>query len=176
MDERKNDFKTLAEKLISIVDFIKWTSTFGEGFIDQIEVPISGVRFKPALSNLFGVARDEAGWMLTMYEDEGPWLQNFPFGQAFVGFDDELLLVSGNFELMEVPFQQIGISIFIPREAIRDLLVKESTLGFGLVSERDGKAVVRRVNRIIPLYDPERYEAERTRCAISKRGNVFAAS
>lgn len=172
MDAQKNEFNSLAEKLVSVVDFIKWTSSFGEGFIRQTEVPLPGVRLMPALSNLFGVARDDAGWMLTMHEGEGKWLRNFPFSAAFVGFDDELLLVSGDFTLLDVPFQQIGVSIFIPDPAVRESLAKDEVLGFGLVVSGD-TSEIERVNRIVPMYDPKRYESAKVANLINRPSGLF---
>ena len=171
---QKNDFDSFAEKLVSVVDFIKWTSSFGDIFFEQLEVPLPGVRLKPSLSNLFGVARDDAGWMLTLHEKEGAWLPNFPMSAAVVAFDDELLLVSERFDLLDVSFQQIGISLFIPKEAIRTILSGEGLLGFGLLSGEGETLAVQRVNRIVPLYSPDRYNSARINFAKNRPAGLFS--
>lgn len=157
----KKDFNIASRHLMSIVDFIKWTSTFGEGAIQQMETPVSGVRLSPALSRLFGIASDDSGWMLTMREEEGGWLRDLPIACGFIGFSDELLIVTEEFNLLDTPFSRVGIGVFVPDPQFRAAIAEQPLIGFGLI-QGDGKmTTVRRVNKIVPMYTPERYEGAR---------------
>lgn len=157
----KKDFNIASRRLISLVDFIKWTSTFGEGAIQQMETPVSGVRLSPALSRLFGIASDDSGWMLTMREEEGGWLRDLPVACAFVGFSDELLIVTEEFNLLDTPFPRVGVGVFVPDPQFRAAIAEQSLLGFGLIRCEGEAVTVQRVNKIVPLYTPERYESAR---------------
>lgn len=167
----KKDFIIASKRLVAAVDFIKWTSTFGEGSIRQMEAPVSGVRLAPGLSRLFGIAKDDAGIMLTMHEKEAPWLEHLPVECGFVGFGDELLIITEPFNLFDVPFEHVGLGVFIPSPDLRLDIAKQSLIGFGLIS--DGN--VKRVNKIIPLYTPERYEQQRAEIR-QDSGSLFRAS
>ena len=158
----KKDFILASKRLIAAVDFVKWTSTFGEGAIHQMETPVSGVRLAPGLSRLFGIGRDEAGLMLVMHENEGPWLANLPIECAFIGYGDELLITTERFELFDVPFERIALGVFIAAPDLRAEIARQSLVGFGLVSGNEAASEVpKRVNKIVPLYTPERYEQKR---------------
>lgn len=172
----KKDFNLASKRLVAAVDFIKWTSTFGEGAIRQMETPVSGVRFAPGLSRLFGIAADESGLMLVMQATEGAWLAHLPIECAFIGYGDELLVVTESFQLFDVPFERVGLGIFIPSPEMRRDIESQTLLGFGLLHGNEPEGTrVERVNKIVPLLTPERYEEQRT----AKRqdsGRLFSAS
>lgn len=157
--EDKKDFSFLAKQLVAVVDFIKWTSSFSADAIRQMETPVSGIRLSPALSSLFALAKDELGWMLTMHENEGSWLADLPLAEAYVGFDDGLILVTEPLTIFDQPFEQLGVQLFIPHAYLREELATNRLLGFGLMHAATGK--VERVNRMIPLYNPTTYETKR---------------
>lgn len=168
----KKDFILASKRLVAAVDFIKWTSTFGEGAIRQMETPVSGVKLAPGLSRLFGIARDDAGLMLTMHEKEAPWLESLPLECAFIGFSsDELMIVTERFSLFDVPFERIGLGIFVPSPDLRADIASQSLIGFGLLKEDN---TVERVNKIIPIYTPERYEQQRSQTR-QDNGSLFRA-
>lgn len=176
MEEK--DFNLASKRLVAMVDFLKWTSTFGEGAIHQMEHPLSGVRFSPGMTRLFGLAEDETGTMLVMHEKEGAWLADLPIQCAFIGYGDELLVVSEAFSLFDVPFERIGIGVLIPSPELRAETAKKTLLGFGLARNQDAsetsQEIVTRVNRIVPLYTPERYELMRREHRI-ETGSLFRA-
>lgn len=155
----KKDFNSQSKQLVSIVDFIKWTSTFGEGAIRQMETPFSGVRLSAAVTGFFGMARDDAGLMLVMSTREGAWLRDLPIECAFIGFDDELLIATQPVDILGIGFQRVGIGVFVPTPQQRADIASNTLIGFGLLHEQDG--AVERVNKIIHLYTPERYDAQR---------------
>lgn len=154
--EEKKDFNLLASKLVALVDFIKWTSSFPVGVIQQMEVPLTGIRVSPMATHLFGLARDEIGWMLAMHEREGEWLANLPVESAYIGFDDSLIIVTEPVTMFDEPFPAVGVKVFIPQIALRSELAKHALLGFGILREATGD--VERVNRLVPLYNPASYE------------------
>ena len=172
----KKDFILASKRLIAAVDFLKWTSTFGEGAIHQMETPVSGVRFAPGLSRLFGIGQDAAGLMLVMHETEGSWLAHLPIECAFIGYGDELLIVTERFELFDVPFERITLAVFIASPDLRAEIARHSLFGFGLISGNPAEGeTTKRVNKIVPIYTPERYEQER----LAKRqgsGSLFSAT
>lgn len=172
---QKKDFILSSRRLVAIVDFLKWTSTFGEGAIQQMEAPVSGVRLSTGLSRLFGVGRDDAGPMLVMHEKEGTWLEHLPIASAFIGFDDELLVVTEQFQLVDVPFPRVGLSVVVPTPELRAELAAERLLGFGLLRGEGGTAHVERVNKIVPLLTPERYEQQKLGNR-QESGNLFSAA
>ena len=169
---KKKDFILASSRLVAAVDFIKWTSTFGEGAIRQMETPVSGVRLAPGLSRLFGIAHDDAGIMLTMHEKEAPWLEHLPVECAFIGFSDELLIVTEWFSLFDVPFERVGLGVFVPSPDLRADIATQHLIGFGLIREEN---VVERVNKIIPIYTPERYEQQRSETR-QNNSSLFSAS
>lgn len=155
----KKDFNFLAKQLTALVDFIKWTSSFSSGTVEQMEVPVTGIRLAPATTHLFGLAMDDHGWMLVMHEQESSWLADLPFSEAYVGFGDGLILVTEEVTIFEQPFPQLGIDIFVPELFMREELMKKNLLGFGLIRKATGQA--ERVNKIVPLYNPDTYEEAR---------------
>lgn len=169
----KKDFILASAKLVAAVDFIKWTSTFGEGVIRQMENPVSGVKLSPGLSRLFGIASDDAGIMLVMHAKEAPWLENLPIECAFIGFDDELLIVTEKFSLFDIPVERVGLGVFVPSPDLRADIAKQNLIGFGLI-EDDGQETVRRINKIVPLFTPESYEQQRAESKQST-GSLFSA-
>jgi len=148
-------FVFLSKRLIAIVDFIKWTSTFGEDSIKQIEAPLRGVRLSATLSDLFGFARDEAGLMLVMQAGEAPWLDSLPISAALVGYGNGLILVTEAIDAIDQTIPQIGIEIFVPFEH-RKALQNESFLGFCLI--RNGHP--ERAGRIVPIHTPEWFSGQ----------------
>lgn len=171
----KKDFILASKRLVAAVDFIKWTSTFGEGAIRQMETPVSGVRLAPGLSRLFGIAQDDAGFMLVMREREGPWLAHLPIECAFIGYGDELLVVTERFQLIDVPFDRLALGVFAASPVLRADLARQSLLGFGLIRENEETGqTIERINKIVPLYTPERYEQQRTEKR-QNSGSLFSA-
>lgn len=141
--------------LVSIIDFIKWTSTFGEGMITQIETPLSGVRLSPGLSHLFAFGRDDIGWMLVMDEKEGAWLESFPIASILIGASDGITIISDSYTMLEQEIEGIGIDIFIPQIDLREQLERETLMGFGLKRVKTG--LIERVNKIAPIMTVKKY-------------------
>lgn len=139
-----------------MVDFIKWTSSFGEDAIKQMEAPLRGVRLMPSLSPLFGIAFDDMQPMIAMHADEAPWLAHLPMQMALTGYGDALILVTEEFSIFDQAFPSIGIEIYIPFQH-REALASAPLLGFGHVHA----GTVQPVNRIVPVYSRQRYESER---------------
>ncbi|CAE6793614.1 hypothetical protein R70006_04965 [Paraburkholderia domus] len=139
-----------------MVDFIKWTSTFGEDAIKQMETPLTGVRLTASMLPLFGVAIDDMKPMLAMHENEAPWLAHLPIQMALIGYGDGVILVTDAFTLFETSFPAIGIEVFVPYEH-RETFEQTRLMGLCHVSARG----VKPVNRIFPVFTPERYELER---------------
>ncbi|HEY0819548.1 MAG TPA: hypothetical protein VGD46_12265, partial [Rhizobacter sp.] len=92
MDTKKT-LDSRSDDLVAVVDFLKWLNSCDESGIQQMEQPFPGVRLLPTLSDLFALAQDEAGWMLTMHADEAPWLAHLPLHSAYLGFGDGLTLL-----------------------------------------------------------------------------------
>lgn len=170
--EEKKKFKLSSEQLISFVDFLKWTSSFSGDLIRQMESPLPGVAFAPALSDLFALAKDDVGWMLVMHEKEGHWLANLPVAHAFVGYGQGLVLATEEVTLLEQPFLPVGIDCFIPHQYLVDELKLHNLIGFGLM--REASNTVERVNRVVTLYTPERYDAARVNSARTRSTSLFA--
>jgi hypothetical protein len=168
---QKKDFKSLANKLISVVDFVKWTSSFGLDSLQQMEIPAHGVRLTACTSELFALTRDDIGWMLTMTESEGRWLENLPLEEAFIGYGQELILITKPIDVFEQTCEPIAIGIFVPAEALRTELQNSSLLGFALC---DAQGNARRVNRLIPISTPEQHEAKRLRPNSSAVTKLFS--
>jgi len=148
------DLKAQATTLIACVDFIKWTSSFGDGLFSQEDFPLPAIALAPSLSNLFGLAKDEAGTMLVMPGAEATWLENLPIESAYIGFNDSLILACAQTVLLDTKLPKFALSIFIPKKSQRQELSELVLLGFG-ISDQDGQ--VRRVNKIVPLLSPGRY-------------------
>lgn len=173
----KKSFDFYSNALIGLTDYLKWTSSFGEGQLHQMETPVSGISFSASVSSLFGLAQDRAGVMLVMHESEGAWLENFPAEAALIGFDDCIQVVSQGFEFMDSPVPQTSFSVFIPSVSMRfELMKKYSLIGFGLITEKNGQPHVHRVNRIVPLINRMSYRTLRTQMARDNSGSLFAAS
>jgi len=170
--EDKIKFKLLSKKLVSLVDFIKWTSSFSRGTIHQMETPISGIRLDPTMLSLFALAKDEIGWMFVMHEDEAPWLENLPLSMAFIGFSDGIILVTDSITLFDQPFEPFGIDVLIPQPFLRDELRSQNLLGFGLKRKETNQ--VERINRVVPLYNPESYELLRTAAISQQTRGLFS--
>lgn len=168
----KKDFNFLAKQLTALVDFIKWTSSFSSGTVEQMEIPVTGIRLAPATNDLFGLAMDEQGWMLVMHEQESSWLADLPFSEAYVGFSDGLILVTQEVTIFEQPFPQLGIEIFVPEPFLRDELMKNKLLGFSLIRKATGQ--LERVNKIIPLYNPATYDEVRRATAHKGTRGLFS--
>lgn len=172
----KKSFDFYSNALIGLTDYLKWTSSFGEGQLQQMETPVSGIRLSASVSSLFGLAQDKAGVMLVMHEQEAAWLEKFPVEVALIGFDDGIQVVSEGFEFMDSQVPQTAFSIFIPSVAMRFQLMRQhSLMGFGLITEEDGKLQVRRVNRIVPLVNPKSYQALRLQKNREESSSVFSA-
>lgn len=153
----KNKYKFQSQQLVSIVDFVKWTTTLGDSALSQMETPITGFSLSPGISRLFALGKDQSGWCLTMDSSEGGWLTDLPLTAALIGFDDQLILVTEPVKFFEaIEISPLGIGIFIPHLHLRELLMRESNglLGFALTSANGPE----RVNKIIPLYTPETYK------------------
>ncbi|WP_334043697.1 hypothetical protein [Burkholderia ambifaria] len=146
----------ISDRIIATVDFIKWTSTFGEDAIKQMETPVSGVRLTSALLHLFGMVRGEHFPMLTMQESEAPWLAHLPMQMALVGYGDGVILVTAEHTIFEQPFPSIGVDIFIPHE-YRNEFAAARMMGFCHVTQSGPTPI----NKAIPVYTRERYERER---------------
>lgn len=170
--ENKKNFKLLANQLIGLVDFIKWTSSFGTGAIMQMETPLSGITLSPQLVDLFALARDDIGWMLVMHEREGTWLKNLPIDKIFVGYSDGIIVVTDAVNIFDQPFDPIGIDIFIPHIHLRTEIAESLLMGFGLL--REESQVVERVNRLVPVYTKGRYEAERIANTGQRHNRLFS--
>lgn len=155
--ENKKNFKLLSLQLVSIVDFIKWTSSFSDGALEQMEAPMSGVRLKPALNSLFAFAKDDLGWMLTMHEKEGAWLAHLPVSAVFTGYNDGVIVTIAQVAIFGEIFEPTALDIFVPNAALLEQLQGESLFGFGLLRE---SGEVERVNRMVPLYTRAQYEAQ----------------
>ncbi len=162
--EKKSVFE--ANRIISIVDFIKWTSTFGVDALKQTEVPLRGVRFTAAMWPLFGVAMDDDQPMLTMHQDEAPWLAHLPIQMALVGFGegDGLILVTEEFTLFDQPFPSTAIDLYLPYEHRKTF--NTPLLGFCHLSAQG----IKPINRMVPVFTPERYENERR---VVKEASLF---
>ncbi|MCA8198535.1 hypothetical protein [Burkholderia vietnamiensis] len=173
--ESQKDFVFLSKRIIACVDFLKWTSTFGEGTIGQVEEPMRGMQISPAMSDLFGFARDEVGLMLAMDASEAPWLEDLPVSAAIHGYDrrPNLLLVTEATPVMDLELPQMGIEIYVPLSR-QPALETESLLGFCLV--RNGAP--ERVGRIVPLHTPESWASQRraAKARSGSSGSFFAAS
>jgi hypothetical protein len=158
----ENNFLFTSRQIIASVDFLKWTSTFGEGSIRQIETPVRGVQFSPALTDLFGFARDDLGLMLAMDAREGAWLEHLPVAAALHGYDgrSSLLLMTGETEVMDMTLPPTGIEIYVPLQREKEL-TGETLLGFCLVQ----KGTPKRVGRMVRLYTPATWEDHRAQSA-----------
>ncbi|MEX3555979.1 MAG: hypothetical protein VB131_05105 [Burkholderia gladioli] len=152
--ENKSVF--VSDQIIATVDFIKWTSTFGEDAIKQMETPVSGVRLTSALLHLFGLVRGEHFPMLAMHEAEAPWLAHLPIQMALVGYGDGVILVTAEHTVFEQSFPSIGVDIFVPHE-YRNEFAAARMMGF-CHATRSGPTPI---NKAIPVYTRERYERER---------------
>jgi hypothetical protein len=154
----KKDFNLLARQLMAFVDLAKWAASFGTDSIEQMITPVKGIRLSPELSKHFGVAEDEVGWMLLAHEREGKWLADLPVSSAFLDYTDGIVLLTDQVSVFDTPFESMGIDLFVPSVGLRQSLRTHQLLGFGLV---DDAGKVTRVNRIVPMYTKERYEAQR---------------
>jgi hypothetical protein len=154
--EAKNKSVSLSERILAVVDFVKWTSTFGEDSIKQMETPLRGVRLTAAMLPLFGLVTTDIQPMLAMHENEAPWLAHLPIQMALIGFGDGLILVTESFTLFEVSFPAIGIEVFVPHER-RAAFEAATLLGLCHKTSRG----LRPINRIVPVFNPERYDRER---------------
>ncbi|ODP35030.1 hypothetical protein [Pandoraea sp. ISTKB] len=152
----KNICISIADRLLSVVDLIKWTSTFGTEMIEQMESPVSGLRVSPALSGLFGMVKGGPYPMLAMHPGEASWLRHLPVDFALVGYDRGLILVTEGFSVFDQAFSPFGISVHVPLKLHADLQ-QARMIGFAFVA----KDRVETVNRLVPLYTPERYREER---------------
>ncbi|HEY0820325.1 MAG TPA: hypothetical protein VGD46_16185 [Rhizobacter sp.] len=159
---------------MAVVDFLKWLNSCDESGIQQMEQPFPGVRLLPTLSDLFALAQDEAGWMLTMHADEAPWLAHLPLHSAYLGFGDGLTLLTQPVELLGETLPQTAIEIFVPELALLDLLASQRLLGFGHGRGEREAMVVTRVNRVIPLYTKARYEEARRTAVTPSATRMFA--
>lgn len=166
----QNNFVFLSKRILATVDFLKWTSTFGDDGIAQIEEPMRGVRLSPALSDLFGFARDDTGVMLTMDAREAPWLADLPVAAVLTGYGTNILLITEAFDAIGTAFPAIGIEIYVPLERQADL-AGETLFGFCLI--KDG--VPERVGRIVPVYTPETVSAV-ARTQTDQSSSLFAGS
>ncbi|CAJ6618166.1 Uncharacterised protein [Burkholderia pseudomallei] len=146
----------VSDRIIATVDFIKWTSTFGEDAIKQMETPVSGVRLTSGLLHLFGMVRGEHFPMLAMHETEAPWLAHLPIQMALVGYGDGVILVTAEHTVFEQTFPSIGVDIFVPHEH-RNEFETARMMGFCHAT----KSGLFAVNKAIPVYTRERYERER---------------
>jgi len=160
-----------ANRIVALVDFLKWTASLDSAWVHQIEFPYTGIRLSPVLSDLFGLAKDEAGWMLVMRREEAPWLAHIPLHSAYAGFGGGLVLILDQFEVLDVPVGRLAIDIFIPDLELRRQLAEQTLLGVGLVNG-DGVQQVSRVNSIVPLYTKDRYDIAR-RAATRNDGSLF---
>jgi hypothetical protein len=162
MDTKKT-LISRARELLAIVDFAKWIDSCDASGAKQMEYPFSGVALDASLSDLFALAHDNVGWMLAMHAKEGQWLAHLPLHSAYLGFGEGLVLVTDAFTMLEEEVPAIAVQIFVPKVSLVELLGAQTLLGFGLGTDVPGEAApaVQRVNRLVPLYTPERYEAER---------------
>jgi hypothetical protein len=171
----QKDFVFLSRKLIAYVDFLKWTSTFGEGSIRQIEEPMRGFQLSASLLDLFGFARDDTGLMVTMEAAEAPWLEHLPFSAAVYGYDGRtsLLLVTSETPMMDLTIPSTGMEIFVPLTRLQELQ-GETLIGFCLVR----KGVPQRVGRIIRLYTPETFSTmlRSQRSTSTNTGGLFSGA
>ncbi|KVV07306.1 hypothetical protein [Burkholderia ubonensis] len=154
--EAKNKSVFVSDRIIATVDFIKWTSTFGEDAIKQMETPVSGVRLTAALLHLFGMVRGEHFPMLAMHETEAPWLAHLPIQMALAGYGDGIILVTESHTVFDQPFPSIGIDIFVPHEYRNDF-TRTRMMGLCHVNHSGPSPV----NKTFPVYTRERYERER---------------
>ena len=161
--EKKSVFES--NRILSLVDFIKWTSTFGQDALKQTEVPMRGVRLTAAMWPLFGVAVDDNHPMLAMHQDEAPWLVHLPIQMALIGYGDGLILVTDAFTLFDQDFPGIGIDLYLPYEH-RDKFAQATLLGFCHVSDRG----IKPINRVVQMFTPERYANERR---VVKEASLF---
>jgi len=168
---QKKDFNFLANELIAVVDFVKWSSSFGLDSLQQMEVPARGVRLTSCTSELFALARDNIGWMLAMPEAEGRWLEHLPFEEAFIGYGQELILITKPVDAFEQCCEPIAIGIFISAEMLRAELQGSSLLGFALC---DAEGNARRVNRLIPISTPEQHETKKLKPIASSVSKLFS--
>jgi hypothetical protein len=172
----ENNFVFTSLRLIAYVDFLKWTSTLGDGAIRGIETPMRGVQISPALTELFGFARDELGLMFVMDAREAPWLEHLPLACAIHGYDDasSLLLVTQRLSVSDIEVPPLAIEIHVPLARHADLN-GQTLLGLCLV--RDGKPV--RVGRLVPLFDPHtwrEHEASTRANRAAATGSFFAGA
>lgn len=170
MDE-KNICISIADRLLSVVDLIKWTSTFGADMIEQMELPVSGLRVSPALSSLFGMVLGGPYPMIAMHPGEASWLRHLPMDFALMGYGQGLILVTEGFAVFDQAFPPIGISVHVPLRLHADLQ-QARMIGFAFVANGG----VETVNRLVPVYTPERYREERLSLAERARANsLFSA-
>lgn len=168
----KTDFYLIANKIISIVDFIKWTSSFGTGAIRQMDTPIAGVKLTAQLNDLFALAHDDIGWMLVLHEREGKWLSQFPFAEAFVGYNEGIILTTCAVTALEQTYEPFGIDVFIPHFDLRNKIEAAPLLGFGLF--RESTQLIERVNNLIPVYTREAYEIRRLAKSGDRSSRLFS--
>lgn len=153
--ENKKNFKLLSEQLVAYVDFLKWTSSFGTGALEQVESPLSGVRLKPLVADLFGFARDNIGWMITMDEREAPWLEHLPFEAMFLGYNDGIVIVTKATTINAEQIAPVSLDLFVPKHELLDALKTETLFGFALQRKT---GAIERVNRIIPIYRKDSFD------------------
>ena len=151
----KKDFILHAAAAIAISEFLAWTGTFDSGAFYPTISPLEGIGLRADLSDLFAVGEDDDGLILVSHHHEAPWLEGLPLECAFVGFDDSLILATKALQVLDTPFERVCLSIALIGDALRAKLQQEQLLGFGLY--RSDLGSVQRVNKIIPLYNPQTY-------------------
>ncbi|MBN3729531.1 hypothetical protein [Burkholderia sp. Tr-20390] len=154
--EAKKKSVFVSDRIIATVDFIKWTSTFGEDAIKQMETPLTGVRLTAALVHLFGMVRGEHYPMLAMHQVEAPWLAHLPIQMALAGYGDGVILITEAHTVFDQSFPSIGIDIFVPHEYRNEFMTARM---MGLCHASD--TGLSPINKAFPVYTRERYELER---------------
>lgn len=170
--QTKKDFNLISKQVVSIVDFIKWTSSFSTGAICQMDTPVGGVKLTAQLNDLFALARDDIGWMLVLHEREGHWFSQFPFAEAFVGYNEGIILATCAVTALEQTYEPFGIDVFIPDLDLRNRIEAASLIGFGLF--REPTQLVERVNNLIPVYTREAYEIRRIAKSSERSSRLFS--
>lgn len=143
--------------MIGTIDLLHWFTSLPDGAVQQMLRPMQGVKVSSAASGLFGLDKDDAGLMLISSAKEAPWLESQPFVRAFVGFDDQLILITTELNLFDTPINETAVGLCVPDVSQRARLASATQLGFGLV---DVRGAVRRVGTIIPVFTPDRFTHE----------------
>jgi hypothetical protein len=140
----------IAEQLLAVNDLGFWLAGLNDGVDFSMQrFPIPGALLSTALSDMFALAKDNAGIMLVAPDSECRWLAALPIDRVMTHAQSGRLIIvtlpSEPIPRTNLPAMSLQLEL---APSVRDQLAGSVSIGFGLFLD-DVK--LERVNRIVEL-------------------------